>query len=269
MESLSWFGGQVMDTRQYKEQVQAQFARTAEAYVSSKSHAQVNEALIEEWICPQPDWVALDVATGGGHVARVLSSRVNLVYATDITRPMLAAARKYLIDEQQLKNVMFVLADAESLPFLDDTFDLVTCRIAAHHFPEPQRFIHEAYRVLKPNGSFLLIDNVAPDNPEAAEFLNTFEKMRDPSHVRCLSPIEWSHLMTNAGFTIVNAQVHRKKIQFQPWLTRMVSDTAQANAVESFIRKGPKESLEYFNVAITDGQIESLEIDEWSVHCRK
>jgi ubiquinone/menaquinone biosynthesis C-methylase UbiE len=269
MELTSKFGGQVMDTSQYKEQVQAQFSRTAEAYVRSEGHAKVNEALIDEWISPQADWVALDVATGGGHVARALSKRVHLVYATDITRPMLEAARNYLVHELQLSNIMFVLADAECLPFLDDTFDLVTCRIAAHHFPEPQRFIQEAYRVLKPGGSFLLIDNVAPDNPQSAEFLNTFEKMRDPSHVRCLSTVEWSQLMEGAGFTIRNARLQRKKVRFKPWLMRTVSDAAQASAVETFIRNGPKECQECFSVAITDGQIESLEIDEWSVHCVK
>ncbi|NEU31006.1 class I SAM-dependent methyltransferase [bacterium LRH843] len=66
---------------------------------------------------------------------------------------------------------------------------------AAHHFPNPARFIAEVARVLTPNGKFILIDNVVPDDKQLAAFINTFEKLRDDSHVRCLSMNEWLHLL--------------------------------------------------------------------------
>src|SRR5690606_39820909 len=61
---------------------------------------------------------------------------------------------------------------AEDLPFADGSFDLVTCRIAPHHFADVQRAVHEVARVLRPGGLFLLIDSVAPEDPELDEFLN-------------------------------------------------------------------------------------------------
>jgi ubiquinone/menaquinone biosynthesis C-methylase UbiE len=154
--------------------------------------------LLISWLQPQPTWTVLDIATGGGHVAKKIAGHVKHVIATDLTRPMLAAASEHL-KQAQYSHVTFVVADAEQLPFLDGSFDAVTCRIAAHHFPKPHLFLLEAARVLKPGGMLVLIDNVAPDDNALGYFMKTFERMRDTSHVRCLSVMEWDSKITRSS----------------------------------------------------------------------
>ena len=83
--------------------------------------------------------------------------------ASDLTPRMLAAARRF-IGEQGVTNVEFVVADAEQLPFLDETFSLVTVRIAPHHYADVPRAVREMARVLRPGGRLIVIDNIAPED---------------------------------------------------------------------------------------------------------
>ncbi|WP_231514904.1 class I SAM-dependent methyltransferase [Oceanobacillus salinisoli] len=115
--------------------------------------------MLVDWLSPDLQMSVLDIATGGGHVAKTLSPFVQTVFATDLTKEMLAVTANYLHD---YKNIHYVIADAEDLPFLDQSFDIVTCRIAAHHFQDKERFIQGVKRVLKDDGKFLFIDNVTP-----------------------------------------------------------------------------------------------------------
>ncbi len=167
-----------------KAQVQDYFSRTAEGYVASFSHRSGADLLhlieIGEWA---PDQHALDVATGGGHTALAVAPHVGRITVTDLTPRMLEQAQAYLAS-QGATNAQFQEADAEQLPFADNSFDRVTCRIAPHHFPNIAQAVREITRVLKPGGIFLLIDSIAPSEPALDTFLNTIEKRRDGSHCR-------------------------------------------------------------------------------------
>ena len=117
-----------------KAQAQARFGQYAQDYVDSKSHAA--GADLERLVAlaaPQADWIALDVATGGGHTALKIAPHVRQVVAVDLTPKMLAAAHTF-IEAQAVDNVVFAAGDAEQLPFAPASFELVTCRIAPHHF---------------------------------------------------------------------------------------------------------------------------------------
>lgn len=146
-----------------KQGVKNQFGRSADFYVNSKIHRNGGDlnTLIDMTHASKTE-LALDVATGGGHTANALAPLVHKVTAMDITPKMLNAAEKF-IKENGHSNVEFVEGDAEKMPFEDGTFDIVTCRIAPHHFPNIEDFIKEVYRVLKPGGRFMLNDNVAPE----------------------------------------------------------------------------------------------------------
>src|SRR5690242_5102623 len=174
-----------------KAQVQDYFSRTAESYVASFSHSTGNDLqrLIElgEWEASQR---ALDVATGGGHTALAVAPRVGQVVVTDLTPRMLEKAREFIL-QQGITNAVFQIADAEQLPFENAGFERVTCRIAAHHFPNVAQFVREVARVLKTDGIFLLIDCMAPSNVQFDVFDNRVEKWRDPSHGRSCTPEEW------------------------------------------------------------------------------
>lgn len=252
-----------MDEKMLKDLVKDQFARTATAYVTSETHSDSEElGLLVQWLNPDGHWTVLDVATGGGHVAKAVSPCVHTVFATDITKEMLIAAARHL-SNATVSNAHYVVADAESLPFLDTTFDAVTCRIAPHHFVHPEQFVREAFRVLKPSGRFLLVDNVAPQAPELAHFLNTFEHMRDESHVRCASVQEWETWLTRCGFQIEKSRTRRKTIQYDPWIRRMAKSREQVQKVTSYLLSGSEAAKEYFEIMINDGVITSLALDEW------
>ena len=146
-----------------KASVQQQFGDHAQNYVTSSVHATGEDLdTLVRLAAPKPDDVVLDVGTGGGHTALRLAPQVQKVVATDITDRMLDAARAFITP--QADNVTFEIADAQDLPFEDATFDLVTCRIAAHHFEDVYEFVLEAARVLKPGGRLVVQDQYTPDD---------------------------------------------------------------------------------------------------------
>ena len=199
---------------------QERFGQFAEGYVTSQSHAKGYDLdQLVEIANPQADWLVLDVATGGGHTALKFASHVRKVIATDLTPKMLAAAEKF-IREQGVINVSCEPADAEELPFENGTFDLVTCRIAPHHFPDCARFIREGSRVLKVGGLLLVQDHVLPKDEAAARYIDSFERLRDPSHNRAFSHSEWAGMFEQADFQVKHAEEIIKHHQLIPWAER-------------------------------------------------
>ncbi|MBI3764090.1 MAG: methyltransferase domain-containing protein [Chloroflexi bacterium] len=205
----------------HKNIVRQQFGTRAERYVKSVDH-RAGESLdrLIELTRPQPSWRALDVATGGGHTALAVSRFVAEVVAADITPEMLIAAGKFIAGQGQT-NVAFREADAMALPFGDAGFDLVTCRLAPHHFADVGRFVRECARVVKPGGAVAVIDNTVPNDPQAAQYINDFEKLRDPSHQREYSLEAWIGFFEAAGLTVEAAEAFRKPIGFDSWADRM------------------------------------------------
>lgn len=215
-----------------KELVKELFGANAAKYVVSDVHAKgASLARLVELVGPQADWQGLDVATGGGHTALVFAPHVKRMVASDLTREMLDQVDQQ-VAEKGLGNVETHIADAEALPFDDGSFDLVTCRIAPHHFPDIPKFVSEVLRVLKSGGVFALVDNAAPDeatNPdfgaaelaEAAVTYNTFEKIRDPSHNRAWTAGEWLACIGEAGFKIEHTEILPKKMSFDTWINNM------------------------------------------------
>ena len=128
---------------------QENFGANAREYVTSKPHAQgASLARMVALSNPQPDWRVLDIATGTGHAAYAFAPHVGRVWATDITSEMLAIVREQA-QERGLANLRVGYAKAEALPLEDESFDLVTCRIAPHHFDRISAFLDETRRVLK------------------------------------------------------------------------------------------------------------------------
>ena len=201
-----------------KESNRRQFGANASNYATSAVHAKgASLDRMVELVDPQSHWHCLDIATAAGHTAFAFAPHVAEVTATDLTEEMvdLAATRA---DEKQLTNVRTQVADAEELPFGDESFDLVTCRIAPHHFPNQPAFIAEASRVLASGGTFALVDNVVPNNHEVALFCDDWEQRRDPSHVNCLSLDEWIELCRNAGLEVQHSETIEKLMQFSDWV---------------------------------------------------
>jgi ubiquinone/menaquinone biosynthesis C-methylase UbiE len=219
--------------------VQQKFGAAAADYAASAVHAKGESlARLVELVGSKPDWRVLDVATGAGHTALAFAPHVANVIASDITDEMLAEAAK-LAAKRNLRNVDTAYTDATKLPFREQSFDLVTCRLAAHHFPDPASFVAESWRVLRPGGTFALVDNISPDEDDIAAAYNAYERLRDPSHGRCLSLAEWSALLQKTGFVDIHAERMDQDIAFRPWTERMRCDAATVARLKSMLDGAP------------------------------
>lgn len=199
--------------------VQEQFGKTAASYLTSAPHAKgASLERLVELTKPQKNWRGLDVATGGGHVAYTFATHVERMWATDITQEMLDMVKAEAA-KRGLTNVRTAYAKAEALPFEDGTFDLVTCRIAPHHFDSIPEFLAEVHRVLKPNGTFAVVDNVVPAG-SVGDYVNAFERFRDPSHLRAWTMEEWRAALAKAGLKIAHEEKIYKQMEFKSWAAR-------------------------------------------------
>jgi ubiquinone/menaquinone biosynthesis C-methylase UbiE len=208
------------DEQDSKQLSQQRYTQFAEGYVASQSHAQGYD--LERLVALSqavPDMRMLDIATGGGHTALAFAALVNEVVASDLTPAMLIKAEEH-IRAQGVSNVRFEVADAEHLPFQNSEFDLATCRIAPHHFPDVPGFLSETVRVLKPGGLFLMQDHVLPADPEAASIVDAFEHLRDPSHNRAYSRSIWLAMFDRAGFSVEHVEEVVKRHNFIAWSER-------------------------------------------------
>jgi ubiquinone/menaquinone biosynthesis C-methylase UbiE len=224
--------------------VRRQFGAHARQYVASAVHARGESlARLVALVQPQPSWQALDIGTGGGHTALALAPHVREVIATDITPAMLAAAASF-VRGQGVANVSFRQADAGALPFPDAALDLVTCRLAAHHFPDCPRFVREAARVLRPGGIFAMVDNVTPVDADAARYINAFEQRRDPSHRWASTVPEWLAMLSAAGFTPTATELFRKPMDFAAYCDRMSVPPAIRAELRTMLADAPPTARE-------------------------
>src|SRR5579884_604733 len=198
---------------------QEEFGRTAASYLTSAPHAKGRS--LERLLAltsPQKTWRVLDVATGGGHVAYAFAPHVARVWASDITQEMLDLVKREA-EKRGLANLRTAYAKAEALPFDEESFDLVTCRIAPHHFESIPAFLGEARRVLKPGALLALVDNVVPAG-SVGDYVNAFERFRDPSHLRAWTMEEWRAALTKAGLKLEHEEQIYKQMEFKSWAAR-------------------------------------------------
>ncbi|HVM51127.1 MAG TPA: class I SAM-dependent methyltransferase [Candidatus Acidoferrum sp.] len=195
----------------------AQFDRQSDRYGKSHILADTQDvALGLQGVSAPAGGTALDVATGGGHTALWLARRGWRVTAGDIAPRMLENARKLCVEAGFVIETR--LFPAEGMPFTDASFDLVTVRVAPHHFSSPAKFVQETARVLKLGGHFLLIDGSVPDDdPETEEWLHEVEKGRDPSHGWFLSRKAWEDLVRGARLNVLRSELHPRKQPNLDW----------------------------------------------------
>jgi len=242
----------------HQARVRAQFGASAPDYVASAGHA--GGADLERlvgWGRKRGASRVLDVATGGGHTALAFSAFTPTVVSTDLTPSMLEAARDF-VQGKAASNVRFVASDVEALPFRDTSYGVVTCRLAAHHFPALLPALKEITRVLRPGGSLLVEDILGHDDRELAAFILEVEKRRDPSHVRALTHREWEAFLKAAGMTVIDEGTLSKARPWEEWTARMRMTPEAKADLERFVLEAPGSCREAFRFTIEDGRIQTF-----------
>jgi ubiquinone/menaquinone biosynthesis C-methylase UbiE len=242
----------------HAQRVQAQFGAVAAAYVTSAGHAGGDdlERLVAWGRSLRPQRV-LDVATGAGHTALAFSKLGARVTAFDLTEPMLRTAREFLT-KQGVRDLRVVAGDVEALPFRPGAFDVVTCRIAAHHFANIGPAVRQIAATVRPGGSFLVQDILGHDDREAATFITEVERQRDPTHVRAYRAAEWKALLRGAGLTVIDEAVIEKGRPWEDWTARTRMTAAARATLEAFVRAAPSACHEAFDFRFAGDRIESF-----------
>jgi SAM-dependent methyltransferase len=182
----------------------------AEAYRESDAHRMGADLdLVVDWAEGSS---ALDVATGGGHVARRLREAGFDVVTLDPAPGMRAD----------------VIGRADHIPFADDSFDVVVSRIAPHHFVDIRASVDEMARVAR--RLVLVVDNVY-----RGDVVEEAERLRDPTHVRNYSEQEWRTLFDGAGLNIEDVRLLDLQIEVEPWLERAGCAGAEAERVRELL----------------------------------
>jgi ubiquinone/menaquinone biosynthesis C-methylase UbiE len=262
-------GSNIDDAAAHKERVREQFGTGAQDYVSSTYHRSGRDLdLVVDLIEATPDAVALDIATGGGHTALAVAPHVKQVVVTDLTPKMLQAAEGF-ITGQGITNATFEIAEAEQLPFDDAAFDIVTCRVAPHHFADVHAFCREVARVLKPGGRFLLIDTFSPEDDELDAFFNEVEVRRDPTHVRDYRIQEWLGWMQELGLEVDVVEQFDKVHEFDDWAARARMSAQDKAALEHFVLAAPARVRAYFNVRSNGDKLVAFDDQKFLLRARK
>lgn len=219
------------------ESIRQQFGASAAAYAVSAVHASGPDLqLMVAAANIQGGERVVDMGSGAGHTAMAFAAKGAHVTGIDLTPEMVAVATE-LARQRSLANVTFEQGDVTALPFDAGSVDVVTSRYSAHHFADPAGALAEAARVLLPGGRFLLVDVVAPEEAALDTFLNAFELLRDPSHVRDWRASEWVRMLGAAGFE--PRVLHRAGIvqDFGEWTRRMRTPEAKAAVIETLFRE--------------------------------
>ena len=230
--------------------VREQFSQHTDYYAQSSAHAKGDTLdVILDFAKPNGSERTLDIATGTGFTAFAFAPKVAYVVATDLTPEMVAKAAE-LAQEQAIANVTFSVAAAESLPFATASLDLVTCRLAPHHFQNVPKFLREVHRVLRTGGLFCLVDSVSPESEKLRAWQNRVETLRDNSHVYGYPPSQWDAMITDARFSLEQtAHVRNAQMSFLWWVRPTQNPPELVQEIrDAFAQLSPEEANEHYTV---------------------
>lgn len=257
-------------TRSHDQMVDRQFGPQAQAYIDSAVHAGGDDLDAVEALAGRERPVhAVDLGTGGGHVACRLARHAGRVSAVDLS-PAMAAAAEGLAMQCGLGNVAGIVAPAEQIPLADGSVDMLACRFSAHHWRDFERGLREARRILQPGATAIFIDVISPGHAAFDTHLQAVELLRDPSHGRNHTEAEWSAALTRAGFRLRATQKRRLRMDYASWVERMRTPEIHRAAIRSLQRQATRETARYFAIE-DDGSftIDTLQIEATACSARE
>jgi SAM-dependent methyltransferase len=229
--------------------VESQFGPRAQAYVDSPVHAAGPDldALASLLQAGPRVARALDVGTGGGHVAYLMARYAQFVTATDLADDMVAVVAR-TARQRGLDNVDVVKAPVEQLPFDDGWFDFVACRFSAHHWADLEAGLRETRRVARAGAPAVFIDAYSPGRALLDTHLQAIELLRDMSHVRDYTAAEWCASLSRAGFSLCKYQTWRLRLEFASWTSRMRTPEDNVRAIRALQAAAATDTREYFAI---------------------
>lgn len=230
-----------VETRSIKRLVEEQFSQVADNYRTSSVHAggdDLVQMLTAAALSGQE--VILDAGSGAGHTALAFAPQAARVVSVDLSAAMLEQGRR-LAAERGIGNVEFRQADVERLPLPDATFDLITSRYSAHHWPHPAAALAEFGRLLRPGGRLLLADIVSFADCTLDTYLQALEVVRDPSHVRDHRIDEWLAYLAAAGLPGTVVFRWDLRLDFAAWVQRMATPPASVAVLRQLLAGAPAE----------------------------
>ncbi len=198
----------------------------------------------------RPDLCILDVGAGAGALAiNLAEDGAREVVGVDISPAMLEAAELLRLQSTSanVRRVSFRLAPAHALPFRDERFDAIFCRLVLHHSHRPQDILEEMARLLKHGGVLILADLLSVDDPVKRATQNAIEEKRNPSHVAARSADQYRKLVTGAGLSIEAEQTVTFERTLDEWLDDMQPDQAARTQVREMVEAGLETDAAGFN----------------------
>ncbi|NTU27552.1 methyltransferase domain-containing protein [Bacillus tequilensis] len=235
------------------------FSKNAEMYRDEKVFAEGEDLglMIKTADC-RAEHRVLDIGAGAGHTALAFSPYVLECAGIDATKEMVEVASSFA-QEKGAGNVRFQQGTAESLPYSDDSFDIITCRYAAHHFSDVRKAVSEVARVLKKNGRFLLVDHYAPEAPALDEFVNHLNRLRDPSHIRENTLSEWQSMFLANQLDYQDIQKWNLPIQYENWIERGGTPADREKQIISHLHQASEKARDRFCIKFNqNGQPDSF-----------
>ncbi len=230
------------------------FSKNADAYANSQSHKKGEDLQqLVEAVNPVSSDVAIDLASGTGFTAMALAPYVSRVVAYDGTEEMLQKAKE-LAQESHIDNLEYIVGDVADLPYGDNSFDIATCRRAAHHFTDKKKFLSEAFRVLKKGGRLGIVDMSVPEKDDDNVF-NHIEIIRDHSHIAAEKLNTWKNLIEQAGFKVTNVITSSEVYSVERWLSPVKMNSPEGKEVQEYLKGTPEEILTRGNVNREAGTI--------------
>jgi ubiquinone/menaquinone biosynthesis C-methylase UbiE len=233
---------------EHAESISTSFSANAEMYLTSPVHsagADLDFLARSAAALDQPK--VLDLGCGAGHASFATAPFAREVIAFDLTAGMLevtAAAAK----ERGLSNISTTQGSVEELPFNDQQFDFVVSRYSAHHWKDVPRALQEVKRVLKPGGQVCVIDTTGAPSPLLDTHLQSVELLRDPSHVRSYTDLEWLSFFQASSFDARIEQKWRLALEFSSWVFRIGTSAEGIAAIRTLWSSAPFEVRDYFKL---------------------
>jgi ubiquinone/menaquinone biosynthesis C-methylase UbiE len=237
------------------DRIREQFTRQADAYADMEQtrDRRGHEALVA-LAGTQPTDRVLDVACGPGFLTLAFAAMCGDAVGVDATENWLGRARAEA-ERRGLANVRFEAGDATALPFPDAGFDVVACRAAFHHFPDPARVLAEMARVARPGGRLAIADMLGSEDPARAARHDAIERLCDPTHVRAIPASEWRALVTAAGLETAREHAGEMAYDLEEWMAHGGPDEAAAREIRLRMEASLADDAGDLAVARVDGRL--------------